>query len=81
MMKATKQLFLLGMAVLLVIQASEARPWLSRSILSDESRLSSVQDQLRQNQLRRLRIVDDSDEVKQSIRVSAAPTIAVAVAV
>lgn len=60
-MRAGKQLCLVGIALLVLFQAATARPWLSRTSLAD-SRLSGLQEQLRQNQLRRLTTVDDKSE-------------------
>lgn len=61
LMRAGKQLFLVGIALLVLSQAAAARPWLSRTSLAD-SNLSSLQEQLRQNQLRRLTTLDDESE-------------------
>jgi hypothetical protein len=58
------QLVLAGIAVLMVAQAAAARPWLSRNVLADSNRLSGVQEQLRANQLRRLKDVSKMNEVR-----------------
>jgi hypothetical protein len=71
-MHVRKQLLLAALAVLVLIQAASARPWLSSMLGDGSSRLSELQEQLRQNQRRRLRQVDGNvPEVRKvSIQVS-----------
>lgn len=59
-MHARKQLLLAGLAILVLIQAASARPWLGSMLGDGSSRLSGLPEQLRQNQRRRLRQVDDN---------------------
>jgi hypothetical protein len=66
-MSSRTQLLLASIAIMMVVQAAAARPWLSRNILADSNRLSGVQEQLRANQLRRLQEVESLDEVRKQI--------------
>jgi hypothetical protein len=50
------------LAVFGVLHVATARPWLGFGLAAD-SKLTGLQEQLRQNQLRRLKVVDNSPEV------------------
>lgn len=61
-MQSRYQLLLAIVAVFGVLHAVTARPWLGFGLAAD-SKLTGLQEQLRQNQLRRLKVVDNSPEV------------------
>lgn len=59
-MQGRRQAVLAVLAVLGVLHAATARPF---GLFGADSRLVDLQEQLRSNQLRRLKIVDNSPEV------------------